>query len=119
MRLARLALPVLLLSCAPAGAQERLAPAMMQKLMTHITACWAPPPEGIAQRFKTRVTMTLKPDGTLDGTPRVSDADPRDTSGVYAQSAVRAVQRCAPYDFLPPEAHDQWREITVNFQPGS
>jgi hypothetical protein len=33
---------------------------------------------------------------------------------MLARSAVRAVQRCAPYS-LPAAKHESWRQIVINF----
>jgi hypothetical protein len=43
-----------------------------------------------------------------------SSANP--TFGIAAESARRAVLRCAPYS-LPAEKYDAWREVIINFDP--
>ena len=51
------------------------------------------------------------------GLPQIvnSSADP--LFAMAAQSAVSAVMGCQPYDFLPPDKYDLWRENTINFNP--
>ncbi len=46
--------------------------------------------------------------------PKVLEAADNEFGKSAAESAVRALRRCAPY-FLPPEHYDSWREIVVKF----
>jgi outer membrane biosynthesis protein TonB len=34
-----------------------------------------------------------------------------------AAAAIRAVQRCSPFDKLPPEKYNSWKEMTMSFDP--
>ena len=36
---------------------------------------------------------------------------------MLAESARRAVQVCSPLQNLPVEKYEQWRELTINFDP--
>ena len=38
---------------------------------------------------------------------------------LLAEAAVRAVQRCAPYPFLPKDKFDSWQVVNMNFTPPS
>ncbi len=36
---------------------------------------------------------------------------------VAAETAMRAVRRCSPFDKLPKEKYDSWKEMTMTFDP--
>ena len=64
-----------------------------------------------------RVTFTI--DGDLAGPPEIK-AIPSGPAGLaVAEAAVRAVQRCAPYPFLPKDKFDNWQVVNMNFTPPS
>ena len=48
--------------------------------------------------------------------PEVLEVGASEFARLSAESAVRAVRRCAPYN-LPPEKYDSWREILMTFDP--
>src|SRR5579862_878022 len=63
-----------------------------------VKACWAPPatqPPG-GQYFAV-VSFTLAPDGSLAAPPRLLRKPPNSDWEPLAQSALRAVENCAPY----------------------
>ncbi|MEM8986749.1 MAG: hypothetical protein AAGC95_08505 [Pseudomonadota bacterium] len=85
--------------------------------------CWtvpagAPEPE----KLVVRVRVKLNRDGSLQGQPEVLDRGRINASGdpylrLAAESAQRAVLRCAPYN-LPADKYDGgWEEITMTFNP--
>jgi len=49
--------------------------------------------------------------------PRVMNRGSNALFQVAAESAVRAVQRCAPFNFLPVAKYDAWKEVEINFDP--
>ena len=60
--------------------------------------------------------MFLSQGGTLLRTPEVVEYKPTQIGQVAAESALRAVQRCAPFN-LPVEKYDSWKEIIMTFDP--
>lgn len=89
----------------------------LDALRARLASCWniqlAPPdPEDM----RVRVKMYLNPDGTLAQQPEVVEARSNQYAQSAAESALRAVRRCAPYN-LPAEKYDSWREIVVTFDP--
>ena len=34
-----------------------------------------------------------------------------------AESALRAIRSCAPYNFMPAAKYEAWKEVEVNFDP--
>lgn len=108
-----------------AGIRGRVATAtLMQALQQKVMRCWNIPAgaEGI-QDMRVKVSVTLSSDGNIIGRPDFVGAgdlnDPdRAFFRVFAESARRAVQLCAPF----PEASDYIREtgdnqIIFNFTP--
>ncbi len=92
--------------------------AMIGALRNRLAQCWNPP-RGVREAGNLRVTVgiALLPDGSLAAEPRVLDAGFDPLSRIAAESAIRAVQICAPYDMLPPENYSAWREIEFVFDP--
>ena len=92
--------------------------AMIGALRNRLAQCWNPP-RGVREAGSLRVTIGigLLPDGSLAAEPRIVDAGFDPLSQIAAESAIRAVQICAPYDMLPPERYSAWRDIEFTFDP--
>ncbi len=92
--------------------------AMIGALRNRLAQCWNPP-RGVREAGSLRVTIGigLLPDGSLANEPRILDAGFDPLSQIAAESAIRAVQVCAPYDMLPPEMYSAWRDIEFVFDP--
>ncbi len=107
------------------GAGDRLTASDEAKMRAAVERCWnasaiigAPEPE----KLVVTIDIELNPDGTLAGSPKVVNQLQINLSGnrfwkVAEQSALRAVVGCAPYDFLPQDRYDTWKEFTLNFDP--
>ncbi len=92
--------------------------AIIGALRNRLAQCWNPP-RGVREAGSLRVTIGigLLPDGNLASNPRIVDAGFDPLSQIAAESALRAVQICAPYDMLPPEKYSAWRDIEFIFDP--
>ena len=89
----------------------------LDALRARLAQCWniqLAPPDPAELRVK--VKMYLNEDGSLSQSPEVLEAGSTEFARSAAESAVRAVRRCAPYN-LPAEKYDSWREINVTFDP--
>ncbi len=96
--------------------ETALVKAAMQK-------CWkpldgAPNPE----KLRVEVNFRLNRDGTLVASPKVLNSTQIALSGnrfwkVAEQNAIRAVVECQPYDFLPGDRYERWKEFNLNFVP--
>ncbi len=107
------------------GAGDRLTATEVDKMRAAVSRCWnasaiigAPEPE----KLVVEIDIDLNRDGTLSGAPRVANALEINLSGnrfwkVAEQTAVRAVQACAPYDFFDPARYQEWKAFTLNFDP--
>lgn len=72
----------------------------------------------ISENLQIKIVIQLAPDGSIKKIPLV------DTIGGtaaeqrrYGPAMLRAVKRCAPYDFLPKDKYDTWAEIVPTFYP--
>lgn len=90
----------------------------MDALRQRLSGCWNIP-AGVDDAATLRVSVRFQLDrsGMLQGRPEVvaggSSSGPGRTA---AESAVRAVQKCAPFN-LPADKYDTWAEVVVNFDP--
>lgn len=85
-------------------------------LMKAIQHCWNMPAN---TRSIARVQISLNKDGSLAGPPKIlGPATPPPDK--VAESAVRAIMRCAPFPGLTSYAahYNMWREIILTFNPG-
>ena len=110
---------------AAVGAGDRLTASDEAKMKAAVSRCWnagaiigAPNPETLI----VSIDFELDRNGELVADPRVANAMQITMSGnrfwkVAEQMALRAVVSCAPYDFLPQDRYETWREFRVNFDP--
>ncbi len=83
-------------------------------LRRKIGNCWSTP-VGVkdAEKLIVKIKIGLKRDGTLARPPQVLDSN----SEIAADSALRAIRLCGPYDMFSPKKYNSWREIVLNFDP--
>lgn len=100
------------------NAQAAMTQSEIEALKARLYQCWNPP-RGVreARTLRIQVAINLNPDGTLAAPPRVIGGGFDPLAQIAAESAVRAVQVCAPYDILPPEKYHVWRNINFTFDP--
>jgi hypothetical protein len=78
---------------------------------------WNFPPgmEG-AKHVHVRVHLKLSRSGEFIGEPKVTvTGGPKATRQAMAAAAMRAVLRAAPFNNLPIDQYDDWKEVTINF----
>ena len=110
---------------AAVGAGDRLSASIIAKMQSAVQPCWnagsiigAPEPE----RLVVVLQFELNRDGTIVSAPRVENALQINLSGnqfwkVAEREAIAAVTKCAPYDFLPADQYDTWKDMRLNFDP--
>ncbi len=85
--------------------------------------CWNIPAGAKgAEGLLVTVHIRLSPDGELIGVPKIADGGRMNLPGqeyyrTAAESVLRAVRKCAPYDFLPKDQYNLWRDMEINFNP--
>ena len=101
-----------------------LAPSMSERdaIVQQFIRCWNPP-AGVKNDYalKVMVKATFNADGSLAGQPMLASGQ----SGMMSQanfraaadSALRAVARCAPLKNLDPSKHAGWGEMELTFDP--
>lgn len=106
---------------AAVGLAGALTASDVDALRSQISRCWRAPADlADAQSLIVEVRIELDRDGALVRDPEVvrpgglGSGDPRLRAA--AESAVRAVRGCAPFD-LSPEGYDAWRSVRFVFDP--
>ena len=101
-----------------AGTDAALSADLVDALRQKVESCWNVP-AGVrdAEGLRVRIRFQMSPDGLVTGGPEVLNAMAHPAFDAAARSAVRAVLACQPYDFLPPEKYEAWKDIILNFDP--
>lgn len=94
-------------------------------LRQEMQKCWRPP-TGAAnpEELVVELRIWLNEDGSLLRAPRIERSGTstfgKNSFTIAAEEAARrAVVMCAPYDFLPIDKYDRWKEVTITFDPAS
>jgi outer membrane biosynthesis protein TonB len=99
------------------GTEMTMSVSEIDALRARIAQCWSPPPGGLgAEQIVIKLRLKLNEDGTLVGYPTVANSDSSPFFRAAADSAVRAVYQCQPYE-LPSEKYALWRDMILNFDP--
>ncbi|MEF2551159.1 hypothetical protein VQ042_07245 [Aurantimonas sp. A2-1-M11] len=96
----------------------KLSQSELDALRGQIQRCWSPP-SGVSEAGSLRISiqMRLDPTGNLEARPEIIGGGGGSMiERVAGEAALRAVQRCAPYN-LPAEKYDTWADVVVNFDP--
>ena len=93
-----------------------LTPEEIAAFSAHVQSCWDSP-ASLAQVPKLYVVIrvNLRRDGGLatDPVPMAGSASAQGPA--LAQGAMRALQRCQPYNVLPAAKYDEWRVLDLRF----
>ena len=118
------AAPAPVMSPTPQPARDvPLAISELDAFRAAVERCWSIPAGARdAQNLRVTLRLFLTQEGTLLRAPEVVDGARMNRAGeetfrAAAESALRAVQRCAPYRMLPAQKYDTWREIELTFDP--
>jgi len=99
------------------GREMTMAVNEIDALRAKIAQCWNPPPGGLgADAIIVKLRLQLNEDGSLIGYPTVANSGFSPFFQAAADSAVRAVYQCQPYE-LPAEKYAVWRDMILNFDP--
>lgn len=93
--------------------------ALVEALHNEIAGCWMPPDMKGAKPGPVVVKVRLKRDGSLAARPTVENPPKAKEAKLLAASAVRAVERCAPFRSMKRTRvpYERWRELKLNFAP--
>jgi outer membrane biosynthesis protein TonB len=100
----------------------RAAATLIQAIRSQVAPCWNPPIGGEDVRKMTvLIHAEFNPDGSLAAPPRTVSqtgvtAQNGDYARAFAETARRAVLRCAPLK-LPANLYSLWKSVEINFDP--
>lgn len=107
------------------GLGDGLTVSEIDALRQEMQKCWRPP-TGAAnpEELIVELRIFLGEDGALIRAPRIEKSGTstfgKNSFTVAAEEAARrAVVMCAPYDFLPINKYERWKEVTITFDPAS
>jgi len=102
----------------PTANAASLSQSEIDALRARIQQCWSPP-AGLADARDLIVVVRIRfnQDGSLSADPTLSNSGSHPTFHIAAESAMRAVRRCAPYSFMPIAKYDAWKDVEVTFDP--
>jgi outer membrane biosynthesis protein TonB len=102
----------------PRGSAPQLSQNEIDALRARIQQCWNPPAgQADAKELTVLVRIQFNPDGSLATAPQLLSRVAAGYQQVAAESALRAIRRCAPYSFMPAAKYEAWKDIEVNFDP--
>lgn len=107
---------------ASAGLGTKLTVNEIDALQSKMYHCWrisvdAKDPEDLI----VRVRVQLDQNGYVKSATLLDKARINSSANTYlkiaAERALRAVSKCAPYDFLPVEKYSAWKDMELSFRP--
>ncbi|MBN8919203.1 MAG: TonB C-terminal domain-containing protein [Rhizobiales bacterium] len=100
------------------GTAAKLSQNEIDALRARIQQCWNPPAGAAEARdLVVQVRILFQPDGSLAADPRLISRTSSSYQQIAAESALRAIRRCAPYSFMPAAKYEAWKDVEVTFDP--
>ncbi|MCG8504467.1 MAG: hypothetical protein MI755_07665 [Sphingomonadales bacterium] len=104
-----------------AALQSQVETATMQSLVREkMRGCWSLPAGAKdVHKFRVSIRLSLTPEGRLQRPPQIVEKTRMyddDFFRVFAESAARAAQICAPYE-LPKDRYEVWKNMELVFDP--
>ncbi len=99
------------------GAGDKLTANELDAFVQRMSECWDLPGGLGGDVVQVKLRIELRATGDLARPPQIVNFGNSPFFQAAADSAVRAVQKCAPYSFMPADKYDQWRDMTLNFNP--
>ena len=101
------------------NSSSKLAQSEIDAVRGRLEGCWnvgALSGHPDAQKMRAKVEFKLTKSGEIDGRVKVKvTGTDRGTRATLAVNVRGAIQECAPYNNLPTEKYDTWRDMVVNF----
>jgi outer membrane biosynthesis protein TonB len=99
------------------GQAQKLTMSWVGALQARIKQCWNVP-AGVrdAENIEIRVYFELRKDGSVASMPRLLAGTGHVAGPAIAESAIRAIQQCQPYSFLPQAEYvGGWDRLDITF----
>jgi hypothetical protein len=102
----------------PTGSAPVLTMNEIAALRARLQECWTVP-VGVADArdLQILVRIQFRKDGSLAAEPMLLNRGHHPAFQVAAESAMRAVKKCAPYSFMPVAKYEAWKDVEVTFDP--
>ena len=90
----------------------------LHAMRARLANCWDVP-ASVQKRSDMAVSVRVKfgRDGSLAGPPTIINSNPDPLFAHAAKSVTAALQKCAPFNFMPAAKYDAWKEIEITFDP--
>lgn len=99
------------------GTDEQMSATIGAAFLEKVRGCWTVPPGAREANIEVQLHFYMKPDGSITGRPEVTNTSGDPLFEATARSAVAAMLDCQPYDFLPKDRFDLWKDNTMAFNP--
>ncbi len=96
------------------GNDEAMSATIIDGLRQRFSECWDVPPSVRESKETVDLSWRMTKQGKVVEQPVVIGGN---GGSVAQQAAIAAVMACAPYDWLPVERYDLWKEIEWTFAP--
>ncbi len=97
---------------------KNLALSIHDALRAKIRQCWMiDPSRNYPSNLKIRITAFLNKSGTVYNT--LAPNSTNQLEKYIIGTATRAVNSCSPFDFLPKNKYEEWKEIEITFDPAT
>jgi hypothetical protein len=91
---------------------------VMKRLQARVQQCWSLPGDvPDAPKLNVQLRVRFKPNGALLGQPVLMAAPASEAGPALVQSAMRALQQCQPYGFMPADKYKEWKALDLSFTP--
>jgi colicin import membrane protein len=102
----------------PNGQATQLSQSELDALRARLRELWNPPlAPSDPEELVVVVEVKFRPDGTVEGQPRVLSSGRTPMAAAARDSAVRALLRGQPFTMLRREHYDLWKDIEIKFDP--
>jgi colicin import membrane protein len=114
-RLFLLAIAIAAASFSPSAAIADGRADLVRLFHDQVKACYSLPRDAKGLELVV-VEIRVKPDGALDGEPRIIEGSPK---SIVAAAALRAVKKCLPFRIPSTWTpwHQQWKVMRIGFNP--
>jgi TolA protein len=96
------------------GNDEAMSATIIDGLRQRFSECWDVPPSVRESKETVDLKWSMTKGGKVKDQPVVIGGN---GGAVAQQAAIAAVMACSPYDWLPVERYDLWKEIEWTFAP--
>ena len=96
----------------------KLSESEIAEFKRHLQQCWKPP-AALARGGQVVVVLrvALRPSGELMAEPDLIAGTASEEGAALMHTAVRALQQCQPYGFLPAAKYKEWKVLDLGFSP--